>query len=103
MKYKNLLFDVDDTLLDFQDAQKVALKFLFESMDIPYNEETEKMYNTMNQSRWRQFEQGILTSEQVVNGRFGIFFNQLGIEVDSVEMERNYRQYLKEGIKPVEN
>ena len=36
MKYKNLLFDVDDTLLDFQDAQKVALKFLFESMDIPY-------------------------------------------------------------------
>lgn len=103
MKYKNLLFDVDDTLLDFQDAQKGALKSLFESMDIPYNEETEKMYNTMNQTRWRQFEQGILTSEQVVNGRFGIFFNQLGIEVDSVEMERNYRQYLKEGIKPVEN
>src|SRR5699024_11388800 len=103
MKYKNLLFDVDYTLLDFQDAQKIALKFLFESMDIPYNEENEKMYNTMNQSRWRQFEQGILTSEQVVNGRFGIFFNQLGIEVDSDEMERNYRQYLKEGIKPVEN
>ena len=27
-KYKTLLFDVDDTLLDFQKAEKVALRVL---------------------------------------------------------------------------
>ena len=29
-KYKTLLFDVDDTLLDFQKAEKIALRMLFE-------------------------------------------------------------------------
>ena len=32
-KYKTLLFDVDDTLLDFQKAEKVALQVLFEEKE----------------------------------------------------------------------
>ncbi len=31
MKYKTLLFDVDDTILDFQDTEDQALKALFEA------------------------------------------------------------------------
>ena len=35
-KYKTLLFDVDDTLLDFQKAEKVALRVLLKRRN-PFN------------------------------------------------------------------
>ena len=35
-KYKTLLFDVDDTLLDFQKAEKVALQVLLKRRN-PFN------------------------------------------------------------------
>ncbi len=43
-KYKTLLFDVDDTLLDFQKAEKVALRVLFEEKGIPLTDEIEARY-----------------------------------------------------------
>ncbi len=38
-KYKYLLFDLDDTLLDFGKAQILAFKKLLEDENIEYNEE----------------------------------------------------------------
>ena len=43
-KYKILLFDVDDTLLDFQKAEKEALRMLFEEKGIPLTSEIEAQY-----------------------------------------------------------
>ena len=42
-KYKTLLFDVDDTLLDFQKAEKVALRVLLKRR-IPLTDEIEARY-----------------------------------------------------------
>ena len=36
-KYKYLLFDLDDTLLDFQQAQELAFKKLLEDERIEYS------------------------------------------------------------------
>jgi len=103
MRYKNLLFDVDNTLLDFHDAQQQALNALFNELGVPLTSENEALYKTMNQKRWREHEKGNLTSDEVVNGRFGPFFEQLGKKVDSVKTEQKYRQFLNQGHKRIEN
>ncbi len=46
MRYTTLLFDVDDTLLDFQAAESQALKALFEKEGLPFTSDKEKHFDT---------------------------------------------------------
>ena len=48
-RYKTLLFDVDDTLLDFHAAQDQALDQLFTSVDIEPTATVKHAYATYNQ------------------------------------------------------
>ncbi|EOQ19903.1 YjjG family noncanonical pyrimidine nucleotidase [Bacillus cereus] len=96
-KYKTLLFDVDDTLLDFQKAEKMALRMLFEEKGIPLTSEVEVQYKTINKSLWDAFEEGKVNRDEVVNTRFSILFKEYGEEVDGILFENNYRSYLEEG------
>ncbi|MFY0214216.1 YjjG family noncanonical pyrimidine nucleotidase [Bacillus cereus] len=96
-KYKTLLFDVDDTLLDFQKAEKVALRVLFEEKGIPLTDEIEARYKKINKGLWDAFEKGELLRNEVVNTRFSLLFKEYGEEVDGILFENNYRNYLEEG------
>ncbi|WP_166704420.1 YjjG family noncanonical pyrimidine nucleotidase [Bacillus albus] len=96
-KYKTLLFDVDDTLLDFQKAEKVALRMLFEERGIPLTREVEAQYKKINKSLWDAFEEGEINRDEVVNTRFSILLKEYGEEVDGILFENNYRSYLEEG------
>ena len=49
-KYKYLLFDLDDTLLDFSKAQVIAFKKLLEDENIEYSDELFEQYETINKS-----------------------------------------------------
>jgi 2-haloacid dehalogenase len=96
-KYKTLFFDVDDTLLDFGAAEKIALRLLFEEQKIPLTTEIEAHYKKINQDLWKSFEEGKLTRDVVVNTRFSILFKEYGQEVDGALLEKKYRSYLEEG------
>lgn len=50
--YKFLLFDVDDTLLDFKSSEKAALQSLFEEQRIPFTETIAQTYSRVNQKLW---------------------------------------------------
>ncbi len=77
-KYKTLLFDVDDTLLDFQKTEKVALRMLFEEKGIPLTSEVEARYKKVNKGLWDVFEKGEINRDEVVNTRFSILFKEYG-------------------------
>ena len=47
-KYSTLLFDVDDTLLDFGAAENLALRLLFEDQNIHLTTEIEAQYKKIN-------------------------------------------------------
>ncbi|CUB52046.1 Putative HAD-hydrolase YfnB [Bacillus subtilis] len=96
-KYKTLLFDVDDTLLDFQKAERIALRMLFEEKGIPLNSEIEAQYKKVNKGLWDDFEEGKINRDEVVNTRFSVLFKEYGQEVDGILFENNYRNYLEEG------
>ncbi|PGM98570.1 YjjG family noncanonical pyrimidine nucleotidase [Bacillus cereus] len=96
-KYKTLLFDVDDTLLDFQMAEKIALRMLFEEKGLLLTDEIEERYKKINKGLWGSFEKGEITRNEIVNTRFSILFKEYGEEVNGILFENNYRSYLEEG------
>ncbi|MDZ5606542.1 YjjG family noncanonical pyrimidine nucleotidase [Bacillus pseudomycoides] len=96
-KYQTLLFDVDDTLLDFKAAERTALHLLFEEQKISLTDEIAAHYKKINQGLWKSFEEGKIGRDEVVNTRFSILFKAYGQEIDGPLFEQNYRSFLEEG------
>ncbi|WP_141604039.1 YjjG family noncanonical pyrimidine nucleotidase [Terrilactibacillus laevilacticus] len=95
--YRTLLFDVDDTLLDFQAAEVFALRSLFEEQNIPLTLDIEARYKQINQGLWRSFEEGKIDRDEIANTRFSLLFKEYDQEVDGFSFGMKYRSYLKEG------
>lgn len=96
-KYQTLLFDLDNTLLDFEAAEYMALRMLFAGQNMSLTEEIEARYKQLNQGLWESFEKGIISRDQVVNTRFELLFKEYGHDVDGVLLDQQYRSYLEQG------
>lgn len=100
--YRYLLFDVDDTLLNFASAERLALQLMFEEQRIPLTEEIIGHYKVLNQQLWKAYEDGLMGQEEVVNTRFSTLLSSYGHEVDGAYLEQQYRRYLDEGHELIE-
>ena len=76
MQYKHLFFDMDNTLFDCDADEDQALERLFNAQDIDLTSDIKTTYQTFNQGLWRQYEQGELTREILLNTRFATFFKK---------------------------
>ena len=103
MKYENLLFDVDDTLLDFKAAELAGLTKLFANHGYILTDKLLAKYQMMNQSLWKDYEENRRTREEILDTRFGLFFDKLGKKVDSQAIEQEYRHYLNQGAQRLGN
>ncbi|MDN4074078.1 YjjG family noncanonical pyrimidine nucleotidase [Fictibacillus terranigra] len=101
-KYKTLLFDVDNTLLDFDAAESAALRLLCENQRISFTTELETRYKKINKGLWRAFEEGKLDRDELLNTRFSMLFKEYGHEADGVVLEGIYREFLSEGNQLIE-
>lgn len=97
--YQALLFDADDTLLDFQANERESLTTLFRKLKLPLNNQIRQLYSTINTGLWHRYEQGTISQERLVNLRFELLFQQLGIEADPTGSEHIYRRCLDKGIQ----
>ena len=57
-KYYCVLFDADNTLLDFDAAENKALADTLREYGIEPDAETVQTYRTINEELWRQLEKG---------------------------------------------
>ncbi|HJV16488.1 MAG TPA: YjjG family noncanonical pyrimidine nucleotidase [Bacillales bacterium] len=94
--YTTLLFDVDDTLLDFDATESLALKLLFEEYQFSLTPEIEMNYKNINKRFWEAFEEGKIDRDVVMNTRFSTLFKEYGQDVDGVLLEKSFRSYLEQ-------
>lgn len=101
--YKHLIFDLDNTLLDFNDTEEQALKSVFKEFNVPETIESFDTYKTINKGLWSSLEKGMISREDIFNNRFALFFNEYSLKVDGVKAEQLYRNFLNEGCKTIKN
>ena len=81
-----ILWDIDDTLLDFHAAEREAIKKLFVQFGLgECTDEMLKKYSAINRMYWKRLELGELTKPQVLIGRFREFFSLEGIDISCAE------------------
>lgn len=99
MKYEILLFDVDNTLLDFDANEAESFKNMIRDKGHEYSEEMYEKYKEMNHEMWKALERGEITVNELINTRFAKFMSMYGENVDGSDYEKTYRSYLNKGIQ----
>lgn len=92
-----LFLDLDDTILDFHKAERIALSKTLEQLGLTPTEEVLGRYHAINKWHWEQLEQGKMTREEVLVNRFGALFREMGREVDPRLCARTYEKNLSIG------
>ena len=92
-----LLLDLDDTILDFHKAERIALSKTIRDFGLEPREEVLELYHKINKWHWEQLELGVMTRDQVLVGRFDRLFQELGMEVDAAACMKRYEHNLSIG------
>ena len=93
-KYYCILFDADNTLLNFDAAENKALAETLVNYGIEPDAETVQTYRTINEELWRQLEKGQIRREKLFGERFSRFLKAINAAGDGVEMNRYYLEQL---------
>lgn len=92
---KAVLIDVDNTLLNFDEYVKYAMRVGFEKFGFKQYEDW--MYDEfclINNGFWRAYEKGEIAYEEIMQNRWNKVFEKLGIVGDGIEFEKFFKDTL---------
>lgn len=92
-----LFLDLDDTILDFHKAERIALGKTLLRFGVEPTEEVLARYHVINRQHWEMLERQELTREQVLVGRFRVLLEELGRRADPAEVALVYEGCLGVG------
>lgn len=92
-----ILIDLDNTLFDFNAAEKYALQATLEKMNLfSHYEAFESAYIPINARMWQELEEGTITKEALKVERFAESLKQVGLKADAKLMSEIYVKALSE-------
>lgn len=94
---KTVLFDLDDTILDFNMSEKIAIIKTFESFGYDVTDEMILKYSQYNISQWKRLELGEISREEVKVNRFKLLFDDLGLDLSPKKTTSVYEENLAKG------
>jgi len=94
MKYNYLLFDLDNTLFDFDRSQDAALKSTIEAFDIPFKPNHLVLYHEINRQCWKDFEDGLISQDRLKSIRFEYFLQGIHQLRDPLKFNDTYLDQL---------
>ncbi len=97
MRYTTLLFDLDDTLMDFGKAEDNAIGLLLEKYGLKPSKENKQLYSQINKTKWTALEKGEITRKELFSTRFSDFFMSLGVDADGIKANEEYLSFLSQG------
>ena len=89
-----LFLDLDDTILDFHKAERLAISRTFRSFGLEPTDQVLERYHVINRQHWERLERGELTRDQVLTGRFQMLFEELGIPAQPQAIAKGYEHNL---------
>jgi len=92
-----LFLDLDDTILDFHKAERIAISKTIREFGVEPTEKILDLYHGINKWHWEQLELGKLTRAEVLVNRFGVLFKKLGKDVDAPKCAKTYEHNLSQG------
>lgn len=92
-----LFLDLDDTILDFAQAERVALTRTLTAFRVEPTAAVIERYSQINKGCWKRMERGELTRDQLRVVRFAEFFAELGMMADVEAVAKTYVENLSIG------
>lgn len=92
-----LFLDLDDTILDFHKAERIAISKTFRQFGIEPTEDVLRRYSQINKECWHKLELGLWDREQVLVRRFELLFAEHDIICDGTKVARAYEKNLSIG------
>lgn len=96
MKYPYLLFDADNTLFDFDRAEREAHRAVCQRYGLAFSEEGYQLYHRCNTQLWQDFDQGRCTKEFLLVERFRRYLALTGEMADPEALSREHLRRLGE-------
>ena len=92
-KYKYLLWDIDGTILNFELAERAAIRSLFDRFKLgDCSDEMLMCYSQINKKYWQLLESGKIKKDKMLVERFVEFFSYKGINADiAAEFNKEYQ------------
>lgn len=92
-----IFLDLDDTILDFRQAERQALSRTLGHFHVDPTPAVLDRYHALNRQQWELLEEGKLTRPQVLIRRFQLLFDELGVCADPEAVCRRYEEQLALG------
>lgn len=92
-----IFFDLDNTLLDFNKAERIAVTKTLIQLGIEPNEAIVKRYSELNLAQWKLLEQGKLNRNEVKVRRYQLLFRELGVKRSAEKAAKIYESQLAVG------
>lgn len=101
-KYTSLFLDLDNTLLDFSMAEKVAITKVLKKHNLPHDDFAVRTYSNINRDYWERFERGEIEKSEIFEGRFKTFLDFFKLSGDTKAISQDYFYALSEGYFTVD-
>ena len=83
--HHNLLFDLDQTLLDFHASEYKALGIVFRKNGLPFDDGIYRDFKAINKALWLELEKGEVTRTELFTKRFREIFRRCGTDPDTLD------------------
>ena len=93
-RYHTILFDADQTLLDFLQAERAALCEALCSVGVTPDEAMIRKYSEINSATWKRLERGEISKAALRTERFVTFCAYYGFAVDVDALSARYLESL---------
>lgn len=98
--YEFILWDIDDTLIDFKASEAHAIRQCFKKYNIEVSDEELAIYSEINRQYWLKLEVGEVEKESMLNQRFDDFLLVLGVtHVVGTEINSMYQEALGDHVE----
>lgn len=104
-KYKYLLWDLDGTILNFELAEKNAIRTLFEKYELGLcSDQMLQDYSVINRGYWEALERNEMKKQDILVARFRDFFAKYDLPVElAYEFNLDYQLALGDTIVYCDN